>query len=164
MFAAVFAVARMLEKKYVRVLLWLGFAASVHPLMWVFPFSFCALWFVLEKIENKFGSARLPSTERGRAGMSCPGVDSASLRNSLRPITRRRNCTRITTSRIGSGMSGWGCWLRWGCCGGFRESPMAGRIANPRQPALLSRVCRAFVIYGADLSGSGAGAGFAGAV
>ena len=56
-FAAVFAVARVLEKKYIRVLLWLAFAASVHPLMWIFPFSFCALWLVLEKIDNRFGEA-----------------------------------------------------------------------------------------------------------
>ncbi|MGA7565466.1 MAG: hypothetical protein WBW53_05265, partial [Terriglobales bacterium] len=32
-FAAVFAVARILEKKYVRAVLWLVFAGSVHPLM-----------------------------------------------------------------------------------------------------------------------------------
>ena len=37
-FAAVFAVARILEKKYLRALAWIAFAACVHPLMWVFPF------------------------------------------------------------------------------------------------------------------------------
>jgi hypothetical protein len=50
-FAGVFAVTRLLEKKYVRALLWLGFAASMHPLMWVFPASFCLLFVVMERSE-----------------------------------------------------------------------------------------------------------------
>lgn len=53
-FATVFAVVRMLEKKYARVLLWLVAAALVHPLMWVFGFSFCILLFAMEKIENRW--------------------------------------------------------------------------------------------------------------
>lgn len=50
-FAAVFAVARILERKYVRALAWLVFAAAVHPMMWVYPFSFCALLVVLRRFE-----------------------------------------------------------------------------------------------------------------
>jgi hypothetical protein len=48
-FAGIFMVARTLEKKYLRAFLWLLFAACMHPLMWVFPFSFCVLWLVMEK-------------------------------------------------------------------------------------------------------------------
>ncbi len=40
-FAVIFAVARTLEKKYVRAVLWLAFAGCVHPLMAAFAFSFC---------------------------------------------------------------------------------------------------------------------------
>lgn len=55
-FAAVFAVTRTLEKKIVRAILWLVFAASVHPLMVAFACSFCVLlvfinWFI-EKAEG----------------------------------------------------------------------------------------------------------------
>jgi hypothetical protein len=50
-FAAVFAVARILESKYVRALAWLVFAAAVHPMMWVYPFSFCALLVVMRRLE-----------------------------------------------------------------------------------------------------------------
>jgi hypothetical protein len=57
-FAGVFAVAGILQKKYLNAVLWLAFAASVHPLMWVFPFSFCALWIVLEKLERKLEGRR----------------------------------------------------------------------------------------------------------
>lgn len=52
-FASVFAVARTLEKKYARALLWLAFAAVVHPLMWVYPFSFCALLAVMRHFESR---------------------------------------------------------------------------------------------------------------
>src|SRR5208337_2212763 len=41
--AAIFAVARTLEKKYVRGGVWLAFGGSVHPLMAAFALSFCAL-------------------------------------------------------------------------------------------------------------------------
>lgn len=53
-FASVFVVARMLERKYVRVFVWLVFAALLHPLMWVFPFSFCILLFVMERFEGRW--------------------------------------------------------------------------------------------------------------
>jgi hypothetical protein len=52
-FACVFVVVRMLEKKYVRAFIWLVFAALVHPLMWVFPFSFCVLLFAMERFEGR---------------------------------------------------------------------------------------------------------------
>jgi hypothetical protein len=42
-FAAIFAIVDVLEKKYIRTALWLGFAASVHPLMAVFAFSYSLL-------------------------------------------------------------------------------------------------------------------------
>ncbi len=52
-FAAVFAVARTLESKYVRALLWLVFAASVHPLMWTYAFCFCALLIVMKQLQPR---------------------------------------------------------------------------------------------------------------
>ena len=64
-FAAVFAVARILEKKYLRALAWIAFAASVHPLMWVFPFSFGALWLVIEQIERRTGCANCQGAATG---------------------------------------------------------------------------------------------------
>jgi hypothetical protein len=54
-FCAVFAVARCLQKKYVRAVLWLVVAGSVHPLMASFAFSFCALLGVIEVFGSRFG-------------------------------------------------------------------------------------------------------------
>jgi hypothetical protein len=56
-FAGIFMVARTLEKKYLRAFLWLTFAAAMHPLMWVFPFSFCVLFVVMEKFEARWKSS-----------------------------------------------------------------------------------------------------------
>ncbi len=55
-FSSIFAVARTLEKRYVRAFLWLAFAFTVHPLMAVFAVSFCLLLVVMawfEKFESK---------------------------------------------------------------------------------------------------------------
>jgi|SRR5450631_386131 hypothetical protein len=48
-FAALFAVAEVLHRKYGRAVLWLVFAAAVHPLMASFAISFCALLSLLRR-------------------------------------------------------------------------------------------------------------------
>lgn len=45
-FAALFAVAEILDRKYLRAALWLAFAAAVHPFMASFAILFCA-WILL---------------------------------------------------------------------------------------------------------------------
>lgn len=62
-FAVIFAVACTLESKYVRALLWLLFAASMHPLMWTYAFSFCALLTVLKRYEGRFWPSRAANAE-----------------------------------------------------------------------------------------------------
>ena len=61
-FAAVFAVTRALEKKYLRMLAWLVFAASVHLLMSAFAFSLCFLLIAMEY---------LPKAQRAAPAASC---------------------------------------------------------------------------------------------
>jgi len=48
-FAAVFAVAEVLRRKYVAAMLWLVFAAAVHPLMASFAIVFCVWLGVLDR-------------------------------------------------------------------------------------------------------------------
>ena len=60
-FAGIFMMARTLEKKYVRALLWLAFAVCMHPLMWVFPFSFCVLLLVMKRLEGIRNKAATPA-------------------------------------------------------------------------------------------------------
>jgi hypothetical protein len=145
-FAAVFAVARVLEKKYIRVLLWLAFAASVHPLMWIFPFSFCALWLVLEKIDNRFGEAGTQSTTA--AAMACLALAWTPFVPQFSPAYHE--AAKLHANHY---IQNWK-WYEWlgvlaplGLLWWFSRRS-AGRTVNPRS-GLLSRVCRAFAIYGA---------------
>lgn len=56
-FGGVFALTRLLQQKYLATLLWLIFSAGVHPLMWVFPASFCLLLLVLERVDPHWQQA-----------------------------------------------------------------------------------------------------------
>ena len=74
-FAVVFAVARTLESKYVRALLWIVAAALVHPLMWAFGFSFCALLVVLRRYEDRLWPAlKTVGAQSGVAGLFFVGI------------------------------------------------------------------------------------------
>lgn len=56
-FSAVFAIANSLEKKYVRVSLWVLFAAVVHPLMAVFTLSYIAVLIWLRDFRGRVSVA-----------------------------------------------------------------------------------------------------------
>lgn len=140
-FAAVFAVARILERKYLRALAWVAFAAIVHPLMWVFPFSFFALWTVIEEIERRVGAAR--ESGKNIATLGCFVV----LAN---PLLLQASPSYHESARMHSYfyIQYWQ-WYEW--LGLF--APLAilwwfSRIARSQQRTLLERACRAFAIYG----------------
>ncbi|HUY93936.1 MAG TPA: hypothetical protein VMU71_01515 [Terracidiphilus sp.] len=61
-FAQVFAVLRVMERKYLQAAVFLVFAASVHPLMGVFAASFCVVMVVMDR-----WPARQRSWERDEA-------------------------------------------------------------------------------------------------
>jgi hypothetical protein len=141
-FAAVFAVARILEKKYVRALVWIAFAACVHPLMWVFPFSFLALWIVMEQIERRGNGKSAVAT--GTAMLGCLLLLGI-------PLAPQISQAYHEAAKLHAYfyVQDWQ-WYEW--VGIFAPLSLLwwfGRIARARQWSLLSRVCRAFVIYGA---------------
>jgi hypothetical protein len=53
-FAALFAVAEVLHRKYGRAILWMSFAAVVHPLMASFAIAFCLWLIVLDRYRPRF--------------------------------------------------------------------------------------------------------------
>lgn len=139
-FAAVFAVARTLEKKYVRGILWLAFAGSVHPLMAAFAFSFCVLLVFVERLENKinFGSSSLA------AGLGCllllpfgisldpptsPAYHAAALRHEFHYIQL------------------WHWYEQLGILAPVLLFWWWGRIARARRRRLLDLICRCLIIY-----------------
>jgi hypothetical protein len=138
-FAAIFAVARTVEKKYVRAALWLAFAGSVHPLMAAFAFSFCIFLVIIEELENRVTA----STPLGMvAGLCCllpfwisldpptsPAYHAAAMRHGFHYIQR------------------WQWYEQVGILAPVALLWWFGRIARTRQWRQLDRVCRALIVY-----------------
>jgi hypothetical protein len=136
-FAAIFAVARTLDRKYVRAAVWTAFAGSVHPLMAAFAFSFCVLLVVLERFEKRVGASRVLVT-----GLCCllpfgisldpptsPAYHAAAMRHGFHYIQL------------------WQWYEQVGILAPIVLLWWFGRIARARQWPRLELVCRALIIY-----------------
>lgn len=138
-FASLFAVARTLESKYVRALLWLVFAAAVHPMMWVYPFSFCALLVVMREFERRF-EGKLAAEEFATAASSLllqfplnprptPAYDQAARRHAYHYIQR------------------WEWYEILGLIAPLALFWWFNRIAQKQDWKNVQRLCRALIIY-----------------
>jgi hypothetical protein len=138
-FAGIFMLARTLEKKYLRAFFWMAFAACMHPLMWVFPFSFCLLLVVMERFESRWRA-------QGGAGLA------AVLWIPLSPASSA--AYHEAAKRHGYHyIQHWAWYELLGIV-----APLAlfwwfgrmarGRMARGRQWPVVERVSRAFVVYG----------------
>ena len=138
-FASLFAVDGILQKKYVRALVWIVFAAIVHPLMWVFPFSFGALWIVMEQIEKW-----------RRRDQSVGYVGAVGCILLWIPLVGGKSPAYAESARMHSYfyVQRWE-WYEW--VGIFAPILLLwwfARVARAHQRPLLERACRAFAIYG----------------
>ena len=132
-FAGIFMLVRTLERKYVRALLWLGFAACMHPLMWVFPFSFCILLVVIERFERS-GRTTPASGFAALLGMPLAPASSPAYHEAAKhhPYHYIQN---------------W-AWYEWlGIVAPLALFWWFARVARRRQWPVVERVSRAFVIY-----------------
>ncbi len=140
-FAAVFAVTGILKKNYFRALAWIAFAACVHPLMWVFPFSFGALWLVIEEIERRTGP--LKNARQGVGSLAAIVLIGIPLAGGTSPAYHE-------SARMHSYfyIQDWQ-WYEWlGLLAPLAVLWWFARIAKTRQKPLLARACRAFAVYG----------------
>jgi hypothetical protein len=128
-FAAVFAVTRVLEKKYVRAVAWIIFAAAVHPLMASFAVAFCAVLIFLEKMKKPaFAVAAV-----------FPFINFFAP-----PTAAYREAMRFHVSHF---LPQWQ-WYEWlGLIAPFAVLIWLGRIARSRNLMKLQRVCHAAVVY-----------------
>lgn len=141
-FSGVFGVAYTLKKKYVQAGLWIVFAACVHPLMWVFPFTFCVLWIVIERLE--FGLERVFSR---RAVAEVP----VSLALIGIPIAEQGVAEYHEAAKVHAYhyIQHW-TWYEWlGVVAPLILLLYFAQIARKRNWVMLSRVSWAFAIYGA---------------
>ena len=130
-FAGIFMVVEVLQKKYVRALLWLAFAACMHPLMWTFPFSFCVLLLVMERFESRW-----QSTAGLAALLWMPLAPAASA--AYHEAAKRHGFHYIQN---------WTWYEQLGIVAPLVLFWWFARIARRRQWSMVERVSRAFVVY-----------------
>lgn len=130
-FAGVFAVCKVLERKYVRAGLLLVFAAAVHPLMASFAVVLCAVLLLDDRLRK-----RPPATA---LALVFP------LSNFFAPPTPAyREAMRFHISHF---LPLWQ-WYEWlGLIGPILILIWFARIARLRRLRNLERLCRALVIY-----------------
>ncbi len=135
-FAAVFAVARTVEKKYLRAFLWIVFAALIHPLMWIFPFLLCDLLWAMEKFDSRtrgFGAAAL-------AAFVFPAIPIAPL-----PSRAYQEAARLHPYFY---IQNWAWYELLGAVAPLVLFVLFARWARQSQWRALERLSRASVIYG----------------
>jgi len=133
-FAAVFSVARILEKKYVRALIWIVLAALVHPLMWFFPFSLGVLLIAMERREGGWTGKNL--------------LAPAAL--TLIPIAPAPSRVYEEVARMHPYfyIQNW-TWYEWaGIAAPWFLFWWFARLARARRWDAGERLCRALLIYG----------------
>lgn len=128
-FAGVFAVCAVLEKKYWVAVLWLIFAAAVHPLMASFAVALCFVLFVSDLIWRPAAALVLVSP----------------LTNFFAPPTQAyREAMRFHISHF---LPQWQ-WYEWlGLLAPIAILFWFARVARSRRLRNLERLCNAVVIY-----------------
>lgn len=133
-FAAVFAVERVLRRKYVGMTLWLIFETAVHPLMGAFTFSFCLLLIFLRLYESR--SLYRPRTQF--AFVSSTGLFT------LRSSPAYHEAARLHGFHY---IMNW-AWYEWlGIIAPVFLFLWFERIAKKRRWDNLALVCRGLVIF-----------------
>lgn len=136
-FAALFAVARTLEGTYGRALLWLMFAGSVHPLMWVFPFSFCVLLWVMKRFDAGTEAGLIP------AGTACLLL--------LIPLNPKATAAYHEAAKLHANhyIQNWEWYEILGALAPIALFWWFGQIARAKDWTTIRRLCRAFIVYDA---------------
>jgi len=139
-FAAMFAVTRTLEKRYVWAGVWLALAASMHPLMPAFALSFCALLAVMGEIDGRSRGAM--GTLRMAGGLRCLLPFGISL-DPLASPAYHEAAMRHRYFYI----QNWQ-WYEWlGILAPVVLLWWFARVARARQWKEVNRLCRALILY-----------------
>jgi hypothetical protein len=127
--ATIFAIVRVIDKKYFQAGLFLVFAAALHPLMSVFAFSYCVVLICI----NEF--------ERRSAGLACLlpfGISFEPPSAAYHQVALAHPYFYLLQWR----------WYEW--LGAIAPIPILwwfSRIARSRQLRNLDLLCRALIVY-----------------
>ena len=128
-FAAIFAITRVIERKYLQAGAFLLFAAAIHPLMSAFVLSYCAVLLCVKESDRRFASL----------GLLLPfGI-------SFGPPSQAYHQVALSHSYFYLLQWHWYEWLGV-------VAPMAllwwfSRVGRSRQMRNLDLLCRALVVY-----------------
>jgi hypothetical protein len=128
-FAAIFAISKILDRKYVHAALLLFFAAAIHPLMAVFALSYCAVLVCLRQFDARFAAASclLPF------GISFDPPSEAY--------------HQVALSHLNHYLWRWH-WYEWlGAVAPIAILGWFSRVARSRQLRNVDLLCRALVVY-----------------
>lgn len=128
-FASVFSVVKILDKQYVRAILFLLFAAAIHPFMSSFVLSFCALLIFMERRDLAAASLGVAFPFGLSLEPPSPAYHQVALTHGFHYVTRWQ-------------------WYEWlGIVGPIAILWWFSRIARTRQMRNLDILCRALIIY-----------------
>ena len=128
-FAAIFAIAKALDGRYLQAAAFLVFAAALHPLMSVFVLSYCAVLLCIQKVDLRFANL----------GLLLPfGL-------SFDPPSPAYHQVAISHSYFYLQKWHWYEWL--GVIGPMALLGWFSRVARSRQLRNLDLLCRALIVY-----------------
>ena len=125
--AAIFAIAKVLDEKYVQAALFLILAGAIHPLMAVFALSLCILLLLMRKTFLGIFAALLPF-----------GISFAAPAKAYHQVALTRSYFYVTRWH----------WYEWlGVIGPMALVWWLSRLAKARQWRNVDLLCRALLVY-----------------
>ena len=140
-FACLFAVTRILERKYWRAVAWLAFALSVHPLMPMYAISFCILLVAMERYD-----ARKQPAE-GSATIAAGAAIARLLPTGLLFAPSSQAYHEAVSYHTAHYILRWH-WYEW--VGAIAPAGLLwafARVARTRQWWNMERMCRGMILY-----------------
>jgi hypothetical protein len=128
-FAAILAIVKVLDRKYVQALLFLIFAAVIHPLMSVFALSYCVLLVAMEKFVPSFAAVAALLPFGITFDPPTPAYHQVALRHTYHYVLQ------------------WQWYELLGAVGPVVILWWFSRVARRRQWRNLALMCRALVVY-----------------
>jgi hypothetical protein len=128
-FAAIFAIARVIDKKYFQAGIFLVFAAAMHPLMSAFALSYCAVLLCIKEFDRRFASLALLLPFGISFGTPSPAYHQVALSHSFHYFLR---------------------WHWYELLGAVAPLPLLwwfNRVARSRRLHNLDLLCRALIVY-----------------
>jgi hypothetical protein len=128
-FAVIFAIEKVIDRKYFQAGLFLIFAAAIHPLMSVFAFSYCAVLICIREFDPRFAGLACLLPFGISFGPPSPAYHQVALSHSYFYLLQWQ-------------------WYEWlGVVAPMVLLWWFSRIARSRQLRNLDLLCRALIIY-----------------